>query len=290
LSSFAHLLLLSVSIVSIVVRDVCRSSPTPTSGIHEASIKNVGVPFTSLRTPLVTSCRTFPTLVFAFPRLLGARRLRASIPHPPAAATETAAAVSFGEVRMPAPLGTRRPSPRLVVIICFALALAAGACHQNIEVRTVTAPGASFVGRHTFRILTPRYTGTAALASNDPMLVNSITNQALRDEIRRDFESRGYVYAPDRADLDVAFYALARPVTDIRTFDYGYTWRGFPRQAVDVVQYEQGTVIIDVIDPATRQLMWRGQGSAPVSSDPNKYTDVLGKAVQAIVDKFPPAS
>jgi hypothetical protein len=192
---------------------------------------------------------------------------------------------------MPVTLGARRrPSSRLVVTTCLALALAAGACSHNIEVRTVTAPNASFVGRHTFRILTPRYTGTAALASNDPMLVNSITNQALRDEIRRAFESRGYVYSPDRADLDVAFYALARPVTDIRTFDYGYTWRGIPLQSVDIVQYEQGSLIIDVIDPATHQLMWRGQGSAPVSSDPNKYTDVLRKAAQAIVSKFPQAS
>ncbi|HEY2067214.1 MAG TPA: DUF4136 domain-containing protein [Gemmatimonadaceae bacterium] len=185
-----------------------------------------------------------------------------------------------------------RLSLHVVLTACIGLALAAGAssCGHNIQVQTVTAPNAQFAGRRTFRILEPRYRGNVALASNDPMLVNSITAQALRDEIRRAFESRGYVYAPDRADLDVAYYALAQPVTDIRTFDYGYTWRGFPRQYVDVVQYEQGTVIIDVIDPATHELLWRGQGKAPVDQDPNKYVSVLRQAVDKIVAKFPQAS
>jgi hypothetical protein len=158
-------------------------------------------------------------------------------------------------------------------------------------VRTITAPDANFVGRTTFRILdVPRYRGATPLPSNDPMLVNSITYQAIRDEIRRAFESRGYRYSPQQASLDVAYYATAAPVLDIRTWDYGYDWRGFPIPVTEVYQYEQGTVIIDVIDPVTHKLMWRGQGSAPVSSDPNKYIDELRHAVHEIVEKFPPAT
>jgi hypothetical protein len=168
------------------------------------------------------------------------------------------------------------------------MAIGSSACHHNIEVRTVTAPGVSFVGRSTFRILTPRYRGTVALASIDPMVENSITYEALRDEIRRAFESKGYAYSPQRADLDIAFYATAQPVVDFRTWDYGYTWDGFPLYTTQVVEYEKGSVIIDVSDPVTHRLMWRGQGSAPIDSDPNKYINTLRKAVDAIVDKFPP--
>jgi hypothetical protein len=169
--------------------------------------------------------------------------------------------------------------------------LAATACRHHVDVRTITAPDANFVGRTTFRILdVPRYRGATPLPSNDPMLVNSITYQAIRDEIRRAFESRGYRYSPQQASLDVAYYATAAPVLDIRTWDYGYDWRGFPIPVTEVYQYEQGTVIIDVIDPVTHKLMWRGQGSAPVSSDPNKYIDELRHAVHEIVEKFPPAT
>ncbi|MDB4877839.1 MAG: hypothetical protein JWM41_4285 [Gemmatimonadetes bacterium] len=188
-------------------------------------------------------------------------------------------------------LGGRRFSLGTIALItCAAAAMAAAACAPHIDVRTVAAPDANFAGRLTFRILrVPAHSGGTPLASNDPMLENSITYAALRDEVRRAFESRGYHYSSTAADMDVAYYATAAPVLDVRTFDYGYDWRGFPRQYVDVFQYEQGTVIIDVIDPPTRRLLWRGEGKAAVSTDPNKYAKELRRAVDAIVKKFPPA-
>jgi hypothetical protein len=183
---------------------------------------------------------------------------------------------------------THHHLPRCIALTaCIGVALVSSACHQSIQVRTETAPGVSFAGRSTFRILTPRYRGTIALAANDPMVENSITYQALRGEIRRAFESKGYVYSPQSADLDIAFYATAQPAVDFRTWDYGYTWRGYPLTSTEVVQYEKGSVIIDVIDPGTHQLMWRGQGSAPIDSDPNKYIKTLTSAVDAVVAKFP---
>jgi hypothetical protein len=176
-------------------------------------------------------------------------------------------------------------------VLALAAALALGACSHNIEVRTIAAPDAIFAGRSTFLILpTPPPRGGSPLAANDPMLVNSITYEAIRDEIRRAFEARGYVFSPANADLAIAYYASAAPVLDVRTFDYGYDWRGFPRQYVDVVQYTQGTVVIDVIDPATHKLLWRGQGVAAVDADPNKFARELRKAVDAIIAKFPPRS
>jgi hypothetical protein len=48
--------------------------------------------------------------------------------------------------------------------------------------------------------------------------------------------------------------------------------------------------IIDVIDPVTHKLLWRGQGVAAVDSDPNKFARELRQAVDAIVAKFPPRS
>ena len=56
-----------------------------------------------------------------------------------------------------------------------------------------------------------------------------------------------------------------------------------------VTQYTQGTVIVDVIDPKTMDLLWRGQGVATVSDDEAEYERELKKTVAAIVDKFPGA-
>jgi hypothetical protein len=186
-----------------------------------------------------------------------------------------------------------RPIWHLAYTACLgiALALSANACRRNIEVRTVAAPDASFAGRRTFRVLPiPTYRGTVPLAANDPMLVNSITYQAMRNAIRRAFESRGYRYVPDRADLDVAYYVAATPRVAINTWEYGYDARGLPREFIDITQYMEGAVIIDVVDPATHKLLWRGQARAVVDPDPDKYTKELARAVDAIVKKIPAAS
>jgi hypothetical protein len=49
-------------------------------------------------------------------------------------------------------------------------------------------------------------------------------------------------------------------------------------------------VIVDVFDPRTKDLLWRGQGVAAVSDDEQQYEQELKKAVEAIVDKFPAAA
>src|SRR5207247_4008500 len=57
--------------------------------------------------------------------------------------------------------------------------------------------------------------------------------------------------------------------------------------AAEVPRYTEGSVVIDVIDPKTKQLLWRGQGVAAVSDDERRYEGELKKTVTAILDKFP---
>ncbi|HEX4468678.1 MAG TPA: DUF4136 domain-containing protein [Gemmatimonadaceae bacterium] len=177
--------------------------------------------------------------------------------------------------------------------VVAALAFAAAACSSgsNVQVRTQSAPAFATTGRSTFRILpVPARTDGGTLPSNDPMLANSITNRQLRQDVRQALEARGYRPADgERADFDVAVYAAANQALDIRSYDYGYTWRGWPREYTTVTPYEKGTVILDLVDPGTRQLLWRGQGVAQVSDNPNKYANEMGKVVDKIAKKLPEA-
>ena len=59
---------------------------------------------------------------------------------------------------------------------------------------------------------------------------------------------------------------------------------------MQVSEYTQGSVIVDVIDPKTMELIWRGQGVATVSDDPATYNKELDKSVSKILNSFPPAS
>lgn len=169
------------------------------------------------------------------------------------------------------------------------LILALGACN-NVQVRTVVAPGAVFRGRTTFHLLSPKMRGSVQLAPNDPMLVNSIAYRRVRLAIRTALEKKGYRYVEEGESMNIAYYASAHQKLDVRTFDYGYGWHRWPRQRTEVYEYTQGTVILDVVDPATHELLWRGQGRAAVSDDPDKFAEQLEETVSKILEKFPNAS
>lgn len=56
--------------------------------------------------------------------------------------------------------------------------------------------------------------------------------------------------------------------------------------------YEQGTLLIDVIDVASDKLVWRGSSAQalPDPSDPQRLTDHINATVTKILAQFPPGA
>lgn len=196
------------------------------------------------------------------------------------------------------------------IVVLATVACASGA----VEVSTTVAPGANLTMLHTFRVLeTPeRRADAPALPANDPMLDNSITNRQLRAALVQRLQQKGYAMDAARPDFLVAFYAGTREKMDTTYWNPGFGWRygyrgfgfggprfrsawpwygyGSPYPAMELSTYTQGAVIVDVIDPSTMELLWRGQGVDAVSDDPMKYAQELDKSVSAILGEFPPAA
>jgi hypothetical protein len=195
-----------------------------------------------------------------------------------------------------------------------AVAITAVACASGgVRVRTTAAPDANLTMLHTFRVLeTPQRRADAPpLPANDPMLDNSITNRQLRSDLVHHLVQKGYMMNATNPDFLVAFYAGTKEKMDTTYWNPGFGWRygyrgfgfgrarfrsawpwygyGSPYPEMEVNTYTQGAVIIDVIDPTTMELLWRGQAVDEVSDDPMKYAAALDKSVGAILDKFPAA-
>jgi hypothetical protein len=158
------------------------------------------------------------------------------------------------------------------------------------------SPDANLSRLHTFRIMqAPERQRPATSSVLQPMIESSASNRALRDAIRQTLEARGYQPSRDEADFSVAYYATAREKLDVTAWNYGYPWRprwwrGWGPPYVDATTYNEGTVIVDVVDPSSHQLLWRGRGVSQVSDNPAEYERELAKAVTAILDKFPSRS
>ena len=86
---------------------------------------------------------------------------------------------------------------------------------------------------------------------------------------------------------------------DTTQFGYGYgfgygAWGGpiggYPSQTT-VSQYEEGTLMLDFVNPETKALIWRGTGQSRVrrTSSPEEREKLIQTAVDQILSQFPPA-
>jgi hypothetical protein len=199
----------------------------------------------------------------------------------------------------------------------MATAILAAGCAPAVHVRTELAPDANLAKVSTFRFLPTGGNGPVASAgpsgvvnntsageasggnparATNPILENPITLEQVRHDIERAMLARRYRPQPDNADLSIAYYIGVRQRLQVTDYGYGYPfwgwrWRWGPGwgtwPAQEVTTYEQGTVIIDVLDGAGRRLLWRGMGRMRVPGDERDYEQAINDAVNAVMARFP---
>jgi hypothetical protein len=185
---------------------------------------------------------------------------------------------------------------RLMAAAGGMLLMLAAACAPTYQVHTMLSPDAKLGGLHAFRVLPvpPARDRAERAGAYGPMVDNSIVNRALRATVTEGFEKRGYSVDEGRADFVVAVYASAFEALDVATWDYGYPyWPRYPggvRRPDQATTYTAGTVVVDVLRPGTRELLWRGTGTARMTEDVGKDTKELQKVAAAIAKRFPRAS
>jgi len=96
-----------------------------------------------------------------------------------------------------------------------------------------------------------------------------------------------------------AGYRRYRPFSDYRAYgpysgfgDYDPYLYGLGYGRSRVIQYEEGTLILDFIDPELREVIWQGSAKSYVDDSmvTEKREQLIFNAVQKILKNFPPAS
>jgi hypothetical protein len=103
-------------------------------------------------------------------------------------------------------------------------------------------------------------------------------------------------WTPVDSDGDLAIVAIKTTQTQrtLQTFydgfGGGWRWRGFGGlgEATTTEQdYKEGTLIIDIYDAKTKQLIWRGSAEDVLSNNAEKNEKNLDKGVAKMFKKFP---
>jgi len=115
-------------------------------------------------------------------------------------------------------------------------------------------------------------------------------NPPVGQRVTAAFVARGYQLVDSAPDLAVAFYASAHETLDVTVWDYGFPFRPRwpqPMYQQMVTEVTEGSVVVDVIDPRSRELLWRGEGKARLSADPAENVKELARVAAEVVKKFP---
>jgi len=176
---------------------------------------------------------------------------------------------------------------RTMVVPLVALVLAG--C-SRITVTTDHDASANFGALHTYAWRPGPQQGVG-----DPRFDSTLLDKRVRAAVDQVLVSKGYrAAAPGTtADFLVGYHAVVRQKTSVQTINrwYGYRVGGLPGGPGSYARtYDEGTLLIDVIDPSTMQLLWRGSGTGVVDpqASPEKREQRINDAVDRILADFPP--
>lgn len=134
--------------------------------------------------------------------------------------------------------------------------------------------------------------------------VNKLLHLRVKDSIEAKLEKGGLLLVEDDPDLYVTYYTTSKDMTRINIVSMGYAygpgwgwdpyWTGYwgmgygGSHAVSgqVAVYKKGTLIIDIIDARTKQLIWRGTLQDSVPDNPDKISKKIYKGIDKIVKKW----
>jgi hypothetical protein len=123
------------------------------------------------------------------------------------------------------------------------------------------------------------------LNSRNPALNSPLVKKQIEADIQNDLTAKGLTFVPSGpSDLNVRYTFGAARKTEIEAYPAG--WYGFGTRYVRV-PYAEGTLVVDLRDPATRSLVWRAI-AAEEKSDATKIQGKLDDMVKKSIDKYPP--
>jgi hypothetical protein len=133
--------------------------------------------------------------------------------------------------------------------------------------------------------------------TQDPLDVDRI-----KSAVNASLTAKGWTQVESGGDVAVIAIQTTQDQQTLNTFydgfGGGWGWRrfggggfgGFGDATTTAETYQVGTLVVDLFDTKTKQLIWRGSASDTLSNNSNKNIENLNKGVDKLFKKFPPGS
>lgn len=131
-----------------------------------------------------------------------------------------------------------------------------------------------------------------ALPTGDPRLdKNPFFRDHVEGAVEKQLAARGFDRPPSgTADLLLHYHASITQRIDVNRVDreYGYCYGGDCQARV--IEYEAGTLVLDVVDTRTNRVIWRGWAQDSVEDvldNQDKMARKINQAITRMLERFP---
>ena len=132
-----------------------------------------------------------------------------------------------------------------------------------------------------------------ALPAGDPRLdANGFFQDHMQGAVERQMLLKGYQRAGERqaADLRIHFHAVIKERLNVDTLDASRGYCLGSDCSGTVNEFEEGTLIVDVMDGRTNRLVWRGwaqQGIGDALERQDRLAQQIDRAVKGLMSALP---
>ena len=180
---------------------------------------------------------------------------------------------------------------RFNIVWIAAIAVTLSAC-TSMTVESDYDPGTDFSNYKTFAFISDKPLLMAQTAPISPLFEGRAMNAA-----QAALTAKGFTFVEDRKDADfvVSFTMGARDKIRVNNYPVHYRgptpweWGAPYHTEVDVRNYTEGTLAIDIFDVQARSPVWHGWAVRTISTaDRRNPTPIINYVVAKILDDFPP--
>ncbi len=113
---------------------------------------------------------------------------------------------------------------------------------------------------------------------------NPINKQRIDRAVEKEFQEIGYFYS-ENPDLQIYWFIIVDTELEAGIYNAYYSrWR-YPR-AVDVYEYQVGSLVIDIIDTRSGQVVWHAKASGRVDEGMPDVEDKINQVVKEIFTNY----
>jgi hypothetical protein len=120
---------------------------------------------------------------------------------------------------------------------------------------------------------------------------NPLSEKRIREGVDTKMAAAGFKLVTASPDVVVATHVVGKEQKQLSATGYGgygYGRWGGGGGTATVYTYVQGTLVVDLYDGKTKELVWRGTATDTMSDKPEKNAEKVAKAIDKLFKAYPP--